>query len=316
MHKCEKDPNFENDSNCLDTIKKHYVATDVLGHGVNGIVLKLISTDKEIPYAVKITQQTGDSLKEIKISCTVDELLASKHAVFSRTYGWLACSNNPPDDWMEMIHVYSRTVENIPRSTLSDRSFYLFTELGGISLKNYLYKSVFECKSILFELLYALIWASKTCGFKHGDLHKGNVILRFTVAPRNYTVNGKTYATNQQRPQIIDYADSEFHQPYNGGADFSRLMSSICRERGAGHIPSVVDFINSDELADLRKNTSLTHPVFDCLIAETKTTIPDFVVECHVCGYEAVNVYQHAPSFGFCKRGCVKRMGVIGNLIK
>lgn len=313
MHPCSELPKviLSEDTHTLDIIKDRYaVSIAFLGKGGFGNVIALddIKIKGRPSIAVKILQYDKNAKKELKIGCMLNSLNSS---AFVNTYGWLI-STKIPDLWIPYIN---QEVYYNPKSYL-----FLFMEQSSYEFKS---KSLhFDRQgylTILFLLLHGLYIAIQKLGFKHADIHNGNIMIDKT-SEKSVTVEIKsqTYqidVPNHYIPKFIDFGLSTLNSDKRSrtGVDsdvFYLFQTIIKRAKKRDPTVNLEDLESFDDFDDSKIEDLLLDPIFYSIRTRSLKKI-----KCSMCGAEAKFKWNVNDKFVFCNLLCANKVSGIIDLV-
>lgn len=326
MHPCSELPKgiLPQDSNILDIIKDRYaVSIAFLGKGAFGNVIALddIKIKGRPSVAVKILQYGSKSMttnelsmkdakKELEIGCLLNNLNSS---AFVNTYGWLI-STKIPDPWIPYIN---QEVYNNPKSYL-----FLFMEQSSYEFKS---KSLhFDRQgylTILFLLLHGLYITMRELGFKHVDIHNGNIMIDKTSEKSiSVEIRSQLYQIelpNHYLPKFIDFGLSTLNsdRKTRSGVDsdvFYLFQTIIRRAEKRDPTVDLEDLKVFEDFDDNEIEDLLLDPIFYSIRTRTTKRVDQ---KCSMCGAEAKFKWNVNDRFVFCNLLCANKVSGIIDLV-
>lgn len=206
----------------MDEIIRAYPGMSVLGWGGFGITVLVISPDqKEMVLKISgLTERVEWTTEEVSVGCGLSTL-RQKTPFFGEVYGWQYCTG-VPEKWRE---IFLETLHPDKIDNLQLRELFLSSlpvkiiamEHNGVAFsKIRLTKE--EKRQVLFLILHGLLTARETYpGFRHRDLHSGNLLLkvrdpaiplqlRLPISGDAVEIIGVTYI-----PRLIDYGNATMY---------------------------------------------------------------------------------------------------------
>lgn len=325
MHPCSDLPQgiLLEDINTLDIIENRYaVSLSFLGKGAFGNVLSLddIQIKGKPSIAVKIIQYESKSMttnelsmklakKELENGCLLNNL---KTFAFINTYGWLI-SSKIPTVWIPYIN---QEVYQNPKSYLflfMEQSNYEFdSESLHFDREGYL--------RILFLLLYGLYVAIRELGFKHADIHDGNIMIDKTFE-QSLTVEIDFQAfqidlPNHYIPKFIDFGLSSVEDRKNResvDSDMFYLFQTVInRARKYDPMVNLEDIANFDDFDDGSIEYILLDPIFDPIRKKVNVKADR---KCSMCGADAKVKWNVNNQYVFCNLFCANKVNGIIDLV-
>lgn len=325
MHPCSELPQgiLPEDGNILNIIKDRYaVSISFLGKGAFGNVIALddIKMDGKPSVAVKILQYESKSMttnnlsmkeakRELEIGCILNSL---NSFVFINTYGWLI-SSKIPEPWIPYIN---QEVYQNPKSYL-----FLFMEQSNYEFKSdSLHFDREGYLRILFLLLHGLYVAIRELGFKHTDIHNGNIMIDKT-SEKNVTVDIDFQSfqidlPNHYVPKFIDFGLSTLENRKNReGVDsdmFYLFQTVINRARKYDPTVDLQDIESFDDFDDGSIEYILLDPIFDSIRKRVNRKISQ---KCSMCGADAKVKWNLNNRYVFCNLFCANKINGIIDLV-
>lgn len=285
-----------------------YQCFQVLGHGGSGVALKVMHSESTKPLVIKILNHKD----EVEKTCMVEKRIANHDSTFSRMYGWTSCHGSKmPNQWKTMIKKHA---EDHAAVLLESVCYYMVLEFGnGVPVSNYIFESIEQFRTFMFELILSLKRAYDRVGFIHEDLHPGNVL--FLPGPFHERVYGEIVIDAPYRPMIIDYGDSTFDDITNTAplADVSTFLFYLIHKRLQD--PLVMDWIRKFYSSVFTSTSSTFQMALNYLESGNITVGKEFIA-CSVCARPATQTYKNNTTWRFCNRlACVQSMGPVGHLL-
>lgn len=222
IHDCSelpRDAELSRDADCL----KHVVQTSGLsvwrGSGQYWFVIKLDAMTVKVG-TVKET--------ELRIACQLNGL-ADETPVFPHTYGWLVC-DSMPNRWRALLR-YKKPDHNFLLDPAPSRFLFTFVQVAEPNWEDASFSEYHGYRTALFFLLHALYVARRRFGFRHGNLHSGNIMLQ---CPRSSTrrpeghptplryAQTEAQVTSNWVPRLINYGQVSA-APDAGCSDLAQL---------------------------------------------------------------------------------------------
>lgn len=202
------------DDECMNQISTIFGKPRWRGSGVSAFVIELDMPDNEI-MAVKVT---GRNDNELRIACILNSI-EEETRIFPHTHGWLLCKSIP-EMWLEIMRendipdLWTSNNGGIPRTVM-----FLFIQLADATLEDVSLQHDHGYRTVIFLLFHGLYVAHAKLGFRHNDLHGGNIMLqlrgeRTCVHYGEYEVE----VTSEYAPYVIDYglaSTIEHHRDYH-----------------------------------------------------------------------------------------------------
>lgn len=218
MHSCSEVPDAKKaeDEGCLDTLTKNYAFVYRVGNKESvsaSFVFKLSRETQDV--AIKVVPLTGEgALSDTRIACLLNGL-DEETPVFVKTFGWIKCSAIP-SRWLQRVDM-KKDVPLVFKPMLSPSSgvgkhVYIFQIMAFSSHAwedERIQLGLEEYRAMLFLLMHGLWLARTRHGFRHNDVHAGQVL--FQVCQPNtriaIRVGDKTYTVVCERfvPKLIDF---------------------------------------------------------------------------------------------------------------
>jgi serine/threonine protein kinase len=338
-----------NNSSCFEILQE-YTMTRILGSGVFGLAI-LVSHETKQALVIKIMPVSNpDTATEIRTACSVDRNIARDNVLFARVYGWMRCmAYEMPEQWKEKIRRYKKEMDFNP---LEDECYFLVMEYGnGVPVSQYRFETTEDCKSFLFELIFALMEANRTHQYHHNDLHYKNVMYIPGPFPERTYRNVRIEAPG--RPMIIDYGLSDFGSVLEAAREYTESFGKR-KYTDEEMVRHYMEFLmpkryypfksRHGKLRDIFKilstliaagnQTVETHTWLSRLYEKAKVSLnyesvlneiypmqltfanAPIVPRCRNCGNEATHQYAHADSYKFCQRAyCKDAMDIIGRIV-
>jgi serine/threonine protein kinase len=292
---------------CFLVLSK-YECFKVLGHGEFGVALQVMHSESTKPLVIKILLDKD----EVESTCMVEKRIAQYDSTFSRMYGWTSCHGSKmPSQWKEMLRTKAKEHAAI---LLNEVCYFMVMEFGnGVSVSNYVFESIDQFRTFMYELILSLKRAYERAGFIHEDMHAGNVL--FLPGPFHARVYDDIIIDAPYRPMIIDYGASTFDDVTNTAplADVNTFMFSLIHRRTQD--PLVLDWMRKFYSSVFTPSSNSFQVALDYLIID-KAPIGKEFIPCSVCAKPATQTYKKNTSWRFCdKLECVKSMGLVGHII-
>jgi hypothetical protein len=197
--------------------------------------------------------------------------------------------------------------------------YYIVSQFGDVAVRTYGFETPYELRCVLFEVAYASWQAQRRHGFRHGDLHTGNVLL-VRRGPRTYRVGATHFEVSfLYQPLIIDFDQSSFGAATADDAEDAMCFISDVFYSVSRKTKPVRDFMQQELKPLLDTRASLTSLLGSELFYELRSTKPSPTksarVDCHICGGPATTTLKREPSFAFCGTQCVEQLGSMGHLL-
>lgn len=319
LHPCSELPTLESpfDAECLTYIEESYVFIERLGadDGQMGIVVKL--SRKHEVVAAKIMGMAQDSIFDISISCEFEKLRRMT-PIFLHTFGWLYCTEYPRD-WRALIGTEPKNL-NTTNGVLIQ-----VMELASQSFSVPLIMSEFD--DILFILLHGLYIANTSLGFKHNDIHAGQILLQprpQNSDPIELSYKNVIYSFNTRFvPKLIDYGMSSTTKHFSHQAiqtnDADDLLYTFQLKLSQLVDMKIVEKYNLTEFkqfARKHRGSTIEEILDDTYFNGYQENVGSRVKEkCIGCFSTATQQLATRDSVTFCNNGCDVRFESLFNLL-
>lgn len=208
----------------VNKILTEFYVIKYLGKGGSSIVVEVHPpSDNTTALAVKVMLLSDkSSINDIEIACQLNGL-QKLTPFFIYTHGWFIL-DGIPKIWRDTIDDYpDRYDTNTLLCQMMDKSAYNFDDIT-VRLTEA------EYKQILYIMLHGIELAKSRLGFKHGDLHVGQILLNVN---RNEQLTIDTTVIQMDRfcPKLIDFGFSttDLH-PERSFQSFSQSFSTDSSE--------------------------------------------------------------------------------------
>jgi serine/threonine protein kinase len=202
---------------CSKAINEKYEIYDYISSGNFGVVLKVKNLTTNNLVAMKVVKHDEHTLNEINIACYLTSLIKFTPTII-RVGEWFICEEYPSSEWRDNIdHMFHIEREDEPM--LFFEMDIMDCTLGFIN-KNKLKISPCDFKSIIFELIYTLYVIRKHVKFVHGDIKEPNILIKYNISPRIYTINNtKFIAKSKYMPVFADFGRSSMGTDTSDNSD-------------------------------------------------------------------------------------------------
>jgi len=176
MHSCTEVPSEKGkeDQGCLDQLVQNYSFLYRVGDKETvsaSLVFKLSQGPQDV--AVKVMPLVRDAIQDVKIACMLNNI--QETPVFVKTFGWIKCGTIPLE-WLKGMDIK----KDAPKS-LSRAKMFLFQVMAFSShawSDRRIKLDVEEYRVMLFLLLHGLYIAQDKIGFRHNDIHSGQILFQ------------------------------------------------------------------------------------------------------------------------------------------
>jgi hypothetical protein len=246
MHPCSETPSLKgkDDEGCLELLNSTFSFIYRIGDKETvsaSLVFKLSQQAQDVAVKV-IPLREEDDLKDIKIACLLNGLL-EESPIFVRTFGWLKCKEIPPL-WTKGMD----TKKSVPKSFLpyfkgNKKASFVFQVMSFSShswTDERIRLDLEEYRVMLFLLMHGLWLAKIRYGFKHNDIHQGQVLFQtckpntpitVSVAENNYTLVCQRFV-----PKLIDFGlsttSSSSYSSYSSSEEYSKSDDDSMFDKG------------------------------------------------------------------------------------
>lgn len=333
MHPCSKTPSLKGaeDAGCLETLTSTFSFIYRIGDKETAsasLVFKLSQKSEHIAIKVIPLREESD-LKDIKIACLLNGLL-DENPIFVRTFGWIKCKQIPRL-WLEGLNMkedvpegftFKKGKENYIFQIMDFTSYAWTDKKIRIGLEEY--------RVMLFLLLHGLWLANTRFGFKHNDIHQGQIL--FQTCKPNTTVSvsmgENDYTIECQRfvPKLIDFGLSSLgsdSDEESSGDDDSMFESEVDGDL-AGILYTFEERMKQDGLKPFKfppvhtltmEDVLLKDPVFMSLRNRRVGKIESKFF-CDVCSSQNAQVKWENSNVKFCDEECAYKWNEISKMIK
>jgi hypothetical protein len=233
------------------------------------IVVEFASPKTKI--AIKISL-----IKDLGIIYQLNEL-QNLTPFFIYTHGWFSM-NGIPEMWRDTVDEYPEEYDHsILLCQVMDLPTYKFDD-KGIRLTE------LEYRQILYIMVHGIELAKTKFGYKHGNLHAGQIFLRINGNPQ-LTISNTTIKMGRFCPKLIDFTYDSKEKD-----DIDTLISIVRNKMYQQKNRSLIEF---EEYAKIRNDS-----YFDSIII--KRNVEPLKHHCMVCHDEATLEWQNT----FCSKEC------------
>lgn len=341
MHPCSKTPSLKGpeDEGCLQLLTSTFSFIYRIGNKTTvsaSLVFKLSQETQDLAVKIIPLREEND-LKDVKIACLLNGLL-SETPIFIRTFGWIKCKEIP-SLWIRGINFK----KDVPES---------FTSRGGGRKYPFLFLATYftshtwgdknihldleEYRVMLFLLLHGLWLANKRYGFKHNDIHQGQILFQICKpdTPITISVNEYRYTVVCQRfvPKLVDFGlstlsgeDSRSESDDSGsesGDDMFETSSSGFGDDDLNQLFYVFEermrkdglkpFVIQKGPTTTLESILLKDPLFDSL--RNPVSFVESRLFCDVCS-SAANVQWQKHGIRFCDEKCAYQWTEISKIL-
>jgi hypothetical protein len=217
FHDCSELPSvpFETDRDCLDRIVSIFSGVNWRGNGQSGFVIETGAAFGNPPRNESLIVKIGPVVvTEIEIACELNGLIGET-PVFTHTFGWLICQTIP-DPWHRILQLKARDHKLLKTPPLN--FMFTFGQPVQYDFDDFSLLDNHGYRVALFFLLHGLYCAAAKIGFRHGDIHSGNVRVQKRAPQHQREPTMLRYGifeievTSDFVPRFIDYGRSTTHR--------------------------------------------------------------------------------------------------------
>jgi serine/threonine protein kinase len=222
LYPCEELPT-ENSVVNIDQVNRvlsEFFIIKYLGKGGSSIVVEVHPpNDNTTALAVKVMLLSDrSSINDLEIACQLNGL-QKLTPFFIYTHGWFMV-DGIPEIWRDTLEDYpNRYDNNTLLCQMMDKSAYNFND-DTVRLTEP------EYKQVLYIMLHGIELAKTKYGFKHGDLHAGQILLNVN-RNEQLTISNTVIQMGRFCPKLIDFGFSttDLH-PERSFHSFSQSFST------------------------------------------------------------------------------------------
>jgi len=341
MRPCSETPTAKGpqDEGCLQTLTSMFSFLYRIGNKKTvsaSLVFRLSQKSQEIVVKA-IPLKKEEDLKDIKIACLLNGL-TEESPIFVRTFGWIKCKEIPPL-WTKGLNLKKDAPESFSKGKIDNYIFQVMSFSSHPWTDMQISLDLEEYRVMLFLLLHGLLLAKNRFGFKHNDIHEGQVLFQMCTpnTPIVVEVGKQRYTIVCQRfvPKLIDFGlstifgekeedednsysisnseeEDDFERVNNGVFDDQDIRDLLYMFEQRMEKDKVVPFVFQKGRTATLESILLKDPVFESLRKNVATINSHYF--CDVCSSVAHMEWQN-KGIRFCDDTCAYQWVEISKML-
>lgn len=323
MHSCSEPPtkSAREDKDCLSLLTSTYAFIHRIGDKETvtaSVVFKLSQETQDV--AVKVMPLDDAAVNDVRIACLLNGM-SEQTPIFVRTFGWIKCQTIP---WQ---------YKNAPRAFNQKKknAMYLFQVMAFSShawTDARIELSMEEYRTMLFLLMHGLWIAREKTGFRHNDIHQGQVLFQtckpgtpitVTMGENSYTIKCERFvpklidfglaSTGEQEKEDFSSDSDDMFEKEQGTIDDDDIRNLVYmfeeRMKQDGLEPFLLRYTTMDEIL-------MRDPIFDNIRKGPRQPVNSRL--CDVCSSVAKHAWGGCDIV-FCGESCASSWKHIGRFI-